>query len=105
MSKKHNTIATPESRHLVAAEKEFADGWVKYALWNTVIDGPDEVSEANKSRYLQLRAERLAIEEGVVSRNRRKFRALWFLPGQSNITKTIGYNQAQLPLVERLFSL
>jgi|JI6StandDraft_1071083.scaffolds.fasta_scaffold51718_2 hypothetical protein len=63
MSKKHNTIATPESRHLVAAEKEFADGWVKYALWNTVIDGPDEVSEANKSRYLQLRAERLAIEE------------------------------------------
>ena len=74
MSKKHNTIATPESRHLVAAEKEFADGWVKYALWNTVIDGPDEVSEANKSRYLQLRAERLAIEEGVVSRNRRKFR-------------------------------
>jgi len=63
MSKKHNANTTPEGRHLAAAEKEFADGWVKYALWNSVIDGPDEVSEANKSRYLQLRAERLAIEE------------------------------------------
>lgn len=63
MSKRHNANTTPEGRHLAAAEKEFADGWAKYALWNTVIDGPDEVSKANKSRYLQLRAERLAIEE------------------------------------------
>jgi hypothetical protein len=31
--------------------------------------------------------------------------ALWFLPGQSNIIKTIACNQARLPLVERLFSL
>ncbi len=64
MSKKHNANATPESRHLAAAEKEFAEGWVKYALWDAVINGSDEVSEANKARYLQLRAERLAIEEG-----------------------------------------
>lgn len=56
-------MSTPESRHFAAAEKEFADGWVKCALWNTVIDGPDEISEGNKQRYLQLRAERLAIEE------------------------------------------
>lgn len=63
MSKKHNATAPPESRHLAAAEKEFADGWVKYALWDAVINGSDEVSAENKARYLQLRAERLAIEE------------------------------------------
>ena len=63
MTKKQNTVTTPESRHFAAAEKEFADGWVKCALWNMLIDGPDEISEGNKQRYLQLRAERLAIEE------------------------------------------
>lgn len=63
MTKKNNAMTTPESPHFATAEKEFADDWVKCALWNTVIDGPDKISEANKQRYLQLRAERLAIEE------------------------------------------
>ena len=29
--------------------------------------------------------------------------ALWFLPGQSNIIKTVSYDQDWLPLVARLF--
>ena len=65
MSQKHRTERTPEQRHLLAAEHEFAEGMVKYALWNAAIEGPETVSDEHKTRYIKLRAEQIAIDEAM----------------------------------------
>ena len=65
MSQKHRAERTPEQRHLLAAEHEFAEGMVKYALWNAAIEGPETVSDEHKTRYIKLRAEQIAIDEAM----------------------------------------
>ena len=65
MSQKHRAERTPEQRHLLAAEHEFAEGMVKCALWNAAIEGPETVSDEHKTRYIKLRAEQIAIDEAM----------------------------------------